>query len=404
MLPPLTRIPPDVVALADYERLARERIAPDAREWLEGGSADGITLRENRAAFDRLQLRGRVLADFNAPPPASAANAAAADAIAHPTRVKLPGGTTLALPVLVAPMALHRVVHPEGERATVLGALAAGAGMVVSTQASVSLEEIAAVAAQAQPDTPAGAASVADSPLWFQLYLHPDRGATRALVQRAEAAGYRALVVTVDAPVEGVRNRERRAQFRPPPGVEAVNLRGAPAPSASLPPLPRSPLCGGLMGVAPTWADIERLRGDTRLPVILKGITDPEDAAEALALGADGLIVSNHGGRTLDTLPATIDALPAVADVIGGRIPLLLDGGVRRGTDIVKALALGARAVLVGRPVLHALAAAGAPGVAHVLRILQAELEIALALTGRPSVSHVDRSVLRPQARGRAGG
>ncbi|MET0262863.1 MAG: alpha-hydroxy acid oxidase [Rariglobus sp.] len=346
MLPPLQTIPPTVAALADYAELARERMPAEVRAYIDGGSADQVTLRENRAAFDRINLRGRVLGEFPQ---------------GGHTRVSLLG-RTLEHPILIAPVALQKLVHPQGELATVLGAAATQTTMVVSTQASVSLEDVALGSAGA--------------PLWFQLYIQPDREFTTSLVRRAEAVGYEALVVTVDAPVSGVRNQEQRAGFRLPAGVEMVNLRGCRAPFAA------EGLCGGLLSVAPTWADLAWLRSLTRLPILVKGVMDPEDAARAVDAGVAGIVVSNHGGRTLDTLPATIDVLPRIADVVGGRVPVLLDGGVRRGTDVLKALALGATAVLAGRPCIHGLATAGAPGVAHVVRILRAELEMAMALTG----------------------
>jgi 4-hydroxymandelate oxidase len=252
----------------------------------------------------------------------------------------------------------------------------AGAGLIVSTHASVSLEEIA---------------RVAGGPLWFQLYVQPDRGFTRELVQRAEAAGYRALVVTVDAPVGGVRNREQRAEFRLPTGVAAVNTPGQATVAQGL---DATALCGGLLAAQPTWRDLEWLQSLKAQPVFVKGVMSPDDAARAAERGVAGVVVSNHGGRTLDTQPASIAALPRIAEAAGGRMTLLLDGGIRRGTDVLKALALGASAVLVGRPYIWGLAAAGSVGVAHVLSILRAELEIAMALTGCATVAEIDSSVL----------
>ncbi len=364
MLPPLKTIPPEVVAVSDYEALARERMTPEAWAYLEGGAADEITVRENRTAFDRLRLRGRVLAPL---------------AGGH-TRVTL-CGHTFEHPIFVAPMAYQKLAHAEGEWAMALGSAAVRAGMIGSLHASVALEDIAQVEATA--------------PRWFQLGILPDREFTRALVRRAEAAGYQALVVTVDAAVSGVRNRQNRAGFRLPPGIEAVNLRGAKSAGLVEAKAGESAVFGGsLAATAPTWKDLEWLQALTTLPVLVKGIMSPEDAAQAVAQGAAGVIVSNHGGRTLDTLPATIEVLPGIADAVGGRVPILLDGGIRRGTDVLKALALGAQAVLVGRPCIHGLAAAGAPGVAHVLTILRAELEAAMALTGCATLAQVDRSVI----------
>ncbi len=361
-LPPLAVIPPDIACLTDYEPVARDRMSPACWAYFAGGAGDEWTLRENVAAFTRYPLRPRVLRDLGG----------------GGTAISL-FGTRLAAPILLAPVAFQKLLNPDGELATVVAAGAMDTAMVVSTQASVRLEDIAAHA---------------QAPLWFQLYIQPDRDFTADLVRRAEAAGYTALVVTVDAPVNGARNREQRAGFALPPGIGPVNLAGMRPP----PPSPRGSLLFGtpLLDLAPTWADLEWLRGLTRLPIILKGITDPADAGRCVAAGMDGLIVSNHGGRTLDGVPAGIDLLPPIADAVGGVIPVLMDGGIRRGADVVRALALGARAVLIGRPYIYALAAAGAPGVAHVLRILRAELELAMALTGCRDIAAIDRSVLMP--------
>ena len=360
-------VPPGVVALADYEAHARARLDDNAWAYFAGGAGDEITLQANRRAWDALALQSRVLRPL---------------AGGH-TRVELLG-RTLAHPVLLAPIAYQRLAHPQGELASALAAAAQGAGIVLSTQASVTLEEIARIAL-GEADR---------GPLWFQLYLQPDRGVTRALVERAEAAGYEALVLTVDAPVSGARDRERRAGFRVPPGIAAVNLADVPARAAA-PVVPgQSALFDGLLRDAPTWADVEWLRGITRLPLVLKGVLHPQDAQTAVGLGAAALIVSNHGGRTLDTLPPTAAVLPRIADAVGARVPVLVDGGIRRGTDVLKAVALGARAVLLGRPYLHALAAAGAVGVAHAIRLLRDELEIALALTGCATLSEVTRASL----------
>lgn len=360
--PKLQQIPASIAAVADYETYARERMSEQAWAYLAGGAADELTLADNRSAFDRLRLRSRVLRDL------SDGN----------TRLRL-FGQDFDHPIFLAPVAYQKLAHPEGELASVLAASALRAGMVVSTQASVELETIAR---QAQ------------SPLWFQLYIQPDREFTAALVRRAEAAGYQALVLTVDAPVNGVRNREQRAGFVLPADIEAINLRGMRPLQGSAPDNGSLLLGGPLMAAAPTWKDLVWLRGLTRLPILLKGITNGADAEQALAVGMDGLIVSNHGGRTLDGMLATIDLLPEVAAVVQGRVPLLLDGGIRRGSDILKALALGADAVLVGRPYIFGLATAGAPGVAHVLQILRAELEVAMALTGCRDLAAIGPDVI----------
>ena len=369
-IPARHAIPPGLVTLADHEQHARTQLDDNAWAYFSGGAADEISLRANRSAWDALPLWPRVLRPL---------------AGGH-TRVPLLG-RTLAHPILLAPVAFQRLAHPDGELAMAYAAAALGAGVVLSTQASVSLESVAQAVL---PDPGRG-------PLWFQLYLQPDRGFTQALVQRAEAAGYEALVLTVDAPTSGVRDRERRAGFRLPPGVGPVNLAGlqAPAPSALGPG--QSALFDGLLHHAPTWDDIAWLQSITRLPVLLKGVLHPADARQAVSVGAAGLIVSNHGGRTLDTAPATVTALPRVVQAVGGAVPVLVDGGIRRGTDVLKAMALGASAVLVGRPAVWGLANAGAAGVAHVLRLLRDELEVAMALTGCATLAEATPALLEGQ-------
>ncbi|WP_245454166.1 alpha-hydroxy acid oxidase [Aquabacter cavernae] len=356
-----THAPAPPVSLGDYERHAATLMSPMALAYVNGGAGDEITLSENRAAFDRLRLTSRVLRDMGG----------------ASTALRLLG-VELDHPILLAPVAYHKLVHPEGEIATAQGAGAARAGLVVSTQASTRLEDIAAAAT---------------APLFFQLYVQPDRDFTRDLIARARAAGYKALMVTVDAPAS-LRNREQRVGFRLPAGVSPVNLAGmAPRPAATG-AVGQSPLFSGFLSGSATWADIAWLRELTDMPLVLKGILSPADAREALAHGVDGMVVSNHGGRVLDTLPSTIEALPRVAEAVGGAVPLLLDGGVRRGTDIVKAIALGASAVMIGRPYIHALCAAGAAGVAHAVHLLRAELEVAMALTGSARIEDIDATVL----------
>ena len=373
---PLQRhaLPPGIASLADHERLARQQLDDNAWAYFSGGAADEITLAANRSAWDQITLQPRVLRAL---------------AGGH-TRTELLG-RTLAHPILLAPIAFQRMAHPDGERASAFAAAALGAGMVLSTQSSTPVEAVA----QAMQGDPAS------GPLWFQLYLQHDRGFTRALVQRAEAAGCEALVLTVDAPTSGVRDRERRAQFRLPAGISAVHLAGlAPPPARALAP-GQSALFDGLLQHAPTWDDVAWLQSTTRLPVLLKGVLHPDDARQAAALGVAGLIVSNHGGRTLDTAPATAHALPRIAHAVQGALPLLVDGGIRRGTDVLKALALGARAVLLGRPAVYGLAHAGAAGVAHVLRLLRDELEIAMALTGCATLADATPALLlHPGAHG----
>jgi 4-hydroxymandelate oxidase len=348
-------LPNDLVTLADHERSAHKKLDEKTHAYLFGAAADELTHARNEEAWRKLELLPRVLRPL---------------AGGH-TRIHLLGQER-PHPILVAPMAWHRLAHPDGELATAVATAALGAGLVVSTQASCRLEDVAAAF---QPGDDRG-------PLWFQLYLQRDRAFTRDLVKRAEAAGYEALVLTVDAPVQGARDRERRAGFRLPAGVRSVNLDGMKSPPSRPLGAAQSVLFDDLLLHAPTWDDVTWLRSITRLPLLLKGVLHAGDARLAIEQGASGLIVSNHGGRTLDTAVPTASALPAVVDAVQGRATVLVDGGIRRGTDVLKAIALGASAVMVGRPVLHGLANAGAQGVAHVLRLLRDELEMAMALTG----------------------
>jgi 4-hydroxymandelate oxidase len=335
----------------------------DIWAYIAGAGGDGLTRRWNREAYDALQLAGRVLADFN-----------------QATTASTLFGQRLDTPIIVAPVAYQKLAHPDGELATVVGASAGAAWMTVSTLSSVTIEEIA---------------RAAQTTIWFQLYMQVSRELTLRLVRRAENAGCKALMVTVDASVNGVRNGEQRAGFRLPAHIRPVHTEGFPEPASRAEP-GESPVFKGMLDHAPGWADIAWLRSATKLPILLKGVTHPADAERAIAEGVNGIVVSNHGGRTLDTLPASIDALDAVAQRVGGQVPLLVDGGIRRGTDVLKALALGASAVMIGQPIMHALAVAGPVGVVHLLTILRAELEVAMALTGRPTLSAIDRSVIWP--------
>lgn len=352
-LPPLSAIPPHVVAAADYEALARERLDDAAWAYLDGAAADERTAAANRAAFARLDLQARVLRDLRG---------------GH-TRCRLMG-LDLPHPMLLAPVAHQGLFHPDAEAATALAAGVMQTPMILSTLSTLGVEAVAAQAA---------------GPLWFQLYAQPRWEDSLRLVRRAEDAGCQALVLTVDAPVAGVRNREQRAGFAVPPSLTPEDLRDCaplPAPAAGA-----DPVFDRLMAAAPRWEHVEALRRTTALPVLIKGLTHPDDARLALDAGMDGVIVSNHGGRTLDGLPASLDLLPAVVQAVGGRVPVLMDGGIRRGSDVFKALTLGADAVLLGRCWVYALAAAGALGVAHVIRLLQEELALTMALCGCREVS-----------------
>ncbi|WP_066742324.1 alpha-hydroxy acid oxidase [Cupriavidus sp. D384] len=355
-------IPADTVSVRDYERRFHECVHPAVAGYIAGYGADGITQRDNQSAFERIRLMPRAMVDM------SQASA----------RSEL-FGQVLDYPLLIAPTAYHKLVHPDGELATVHAASLTRTWMTVSTQASVSLEDIA---------------RTSTTTLWFQLYLQPRREDTLTLVRRAEQAGYRAIVLTIDAVVNGIRNVEQRAGFRLPDGVSAVNLADLPPPETH-DASHGSPVFRSMLRHAPTWQDVAWLCGQTPLPVLVKGLLNPADVRPALDAGVAGIIVSNHGGRTLDTVPATIDALPAVAQAVNGAVPILLDGGIRRGTDIAKAIALGARAVLIGQPILHALAVGGMPGVAHMLTMLQTELEVSMALLGCPRLDALDSAAIR---------
>jgi 4-hydroxymandelate oxidase len=340
---------PATHSVADYERAATERMSEDARNYIAGGAGNEITLRDNEAAWRRLALRPRAL---GAPDGAD-------------TGVQLLG-VRRPHPVLVAPTAFARLTHPEGEMGIARAAAATSTIMCLATLASVSP---AAVAAE-----------VPGATRWFQLYVFSDRGASRELVAVAAAHGYEAVVVTVDRPVRGVRERELRAAVRE---SEALGNERPTDTSAVIDPRLR-------------WSDIEQLAADSPLPVLVKGLLTAEDARHAADHGAAGVIVSNHGGRQLDTVLAGADALPEVVDAVGGQVDVLVDGGIRRGTDVVKALALGARAVLIGRPALWGLAVDGAAGVQRVLEIVLAELQNALTLVGAPTIADLDRSFLTP--------
>ncbi|MBI3791805.1 MAG: alpha-hydroxy-acid oxidizing protein [Gemmatimonadetes bacterium] len=354
------------VNLHEYEALARERLAPMVEAYYAGGADDEVTLREAPGAWQAMRLLPRMLVDVTA--------------LDLSVSVL---GERLAFPVLTAPCALNRMAHADGESGVARAAHALGVAQVLSTMASESLEDVA----RATP-----------GPKWFQLYCYKERALTVDLVRRAEAAGYRALCLTVDVPVLGRREREVRAGFHAPPGIQIANLERYGAQGNAL---PGSEGASGLASYVAarwdaslTWDSVTWLRSITKLPIVLKGVLAPDDAARAVAVGAHGVIVSTHGGRQLDTAISSAAALRAVVDAVGGKAEVYVDGGIRRGTDILKALALGARAVLVGRPYLWGLAVNGEAGVVRVLTLLREELALAMALSGRPTIASLGRDLI----------
>ena len=358
----LQAIPPDLVCLDDYEQFAAQQIPSPYFEYIHSGVADERLLHRNRDSFSQLDILPRLLRDFRD------ANSATSlfDQI-------------LSAPILLAPVAHQRLVHPDGELATARGAAAVDVPMVVSTLASQRLEDIARAGAPGN---------------WFQLYLQARREDSLSLLRRAEDAGYRAIVVTLDTPVNGLRNRSQRAGFALPPEVSEVNLANvAPPPGRQLHP-GQSIVLNGIMADAPDWETLHWLRQQCSLPLLVKGVMHPDDARELQAAGIDGLVISNHGGRSLDAAPTPLSILPAIRGAVGNDYPLLMDGGIRRGSDVFKALALGANAVMIGRPQVYALATAGALGVAHMLKLLIDELHITMALAGCPRLDTIQRHCL----------
>jgi 4-hydroxymandelate oxidase len=359
--------PRKLLTIADWQRAARQRLPRPAYDYFRSGADDELTLERNERAYDDWVIWYRVLRDVSAPRLATTVL-----------------GQEIQSPILIAPTAYHRMAHPDGELGTARAAAARGTILVASTLATTSLEEIA---------------EATRAPKWFQLYVHKDRGFTKSLVERAEAAGYDAIVVTVDTPVLGRRLRDERGGFGLPEGLRMENLVAAlaegPPDGSTL-----SHYVADRHDASLTFADLAWLRELSHMPVVVKGVVRADDAAACVSAGVAGIIVSNHGGRQLDGAPATIDAVSGVVDAVGGRADVLVDGGIRRGTDVLKALALGARAVLVGRPVLWGLAVGGEAGVVAVLELLDKELARAMALAGCASVAELDRGlVARSRAR-----
>lgn len=350
-----------LLTIDEFEQEARGILPQLAYDYFRSGADAERTLQRNRAAFDNYEIWPRILRDVSR----------------LELRLELLG-LQLPMPILIAPTAYQRLAHPDGELAMAKGAAAVGALMVVSTLATTTLEQVAAASA---------------GPKWFQLYIHRDRELTRSLVGRAQAAGYAALVLTVDTPLLGRRLADERNGFALPAGLTMANL--AEAPSSPLAGSALASYCAARHDASLTWKDLDWLRSLTTLPILLKGVLRGDDAARAVEQGVAGVIVSNHGGRQLDGTPATLDALPEVCAAVAGRCPVLLDGGVRWGTDVLKALGRGATAVLVGRPALWGLAVGGSEGVARVLTLLRGELERAMALAGCPALAALDRDLIR---------
>jgi isopentenyl diphosphate isomerase/L-lactate dehydrogenase-like FMN-dependent dehydrogenase len=348
------------INVADYERLAEERCEPGYWGYVVGGAGDETTLRENIAAFRRVLLRPRTLVDVSG----------------ATTRTSVLG-TDVGMPLLVAPTSLQRVAHADGEPGLARAAAATGTVYCLSS--------LAGMRPQALAD------AVPDALRWFQLYWTRDREFTRELVAEAAESGFGALVLTVDLPAAGPRERDLRSGFNLPEGLPTPNLPRTLVGSEYF-----HDTLGEIVDTSLTWRDLEWLRSECSLPLVVKGVLTAEDALLACEHGAAGIVVSNHGGRQLDGVPATLDALPEVVEAAGGRAEVYLDGGVRRGTDVVKALALGARAVLVGRPALWGLAAGGEAGARHVLELLREEILLALVLLGCPTPEDVGPGHVRP--------
>jgi 4-hydroxymandelate oxidase len=354
-----------VLWVDELEAAAEELLEPTVMDYFRGGADEELTLASNRAAWQRLRLRPHVLRDVSA--------------VDTATTVL---GTPVRTPVLVAPTAYHLLAGPQGEAGTARGTAQAGTIMVLATLATQTLEDVAAAAPEA--------------PRWFQVYVHRDRAWTAELAQRAKAAGYRALVLTVDVPVLGFRRRDEVSGFGLPPHIEVAHRSDSAGLSQAGAQAGSALAAYGNASFDPALvpADIAWLRDAGGLPVVVKGVLRGDDATACVDAGAVGVVVSNHGGRQLDTAVATADALPEVAAAVGDRAEVYVDGGIRTGTDVVKALALGARAVLVGRPVVYGLAVNGSDGVAMVLATLGGELRRAMALCGAVRLDELTRDLV----------
>jgi 4-hydroxymandelate oxidase len=346
------------VNLLEYENLARELLPRASFDFIAGGSQDQVSLHGNRAAFGRWRILPRVMSGVESPSLATTVL-----------------GEHVSLPILISAMGLHCLAHPGGERATAAAAQRAGTVFTLSVASSTAMEEVAPLAGS----------------WWFQLYLLVDRSLSVEHVRRAEAAGASAIVLTVDVTVRGRREADERNRFAMPAGITMPNLLPANFEG-------ESPSYSTLTAWDKTisWRDLDWLAGQTPLPIVVKGILSPQDALLAAEHGAKAVIVSNHGGRQLDSAVASLDALPAVAAAVGDRVEVLLDGGIRRGTDVIKALALGARAVLAGRPILYGLAADGEEGVVRVFDLLRQELITDMILSGLSDITAIPRGLVVP--------
>jgi 4-hydroxymandelate oxidase len=354
------------INLTDLEAIAASRLERNAFDYYGSGAHDEITLRENRSAFDRIPVHYRVLVDVSKRDLSTTVL-----------------GCRISMPVMIAPTAFHRMACEDGELATARAAGAADTIMILSSLSNTRVEDVVLASS---------------GPVWFQLYVYEDRGATEALVARAEAAGARAIAVTVDAPQLGTRERDVRNRFHLPEGLRVENLVAEGYGKVGQPPADSglAAYFASLIDASFSWKDLAWLRSITKLPILVKGVVRADDARRAVEEGVNGVVVSNHGGRQLDTSPATIDVLPAIAEAVDGRAEVLLDGGVRRGTDVLKAVARGAKAVLIGRPILWGLAYDGEAGAKMVLDTLRAELDLAMTLAGAPTIEAITLDLLAP--------
>ena len=359
---PTRRARTPLVSVSDFEFAAEAKMSHMAREYLQSGAADEITLRRNRTIYDSLLLKPRVLRDVSG----------------LDTSLTL-FGEKMDHPLLLAPTAYQRLYHKDGELASAAGAAQTGTIYTAGSFSTFTIEKIAASTKHT---------------IWFQLYTPPDRAISEDLIRRAEDSGCKAIVLTVDTPVLGTRNREMRAGFHLPKGIVRENLRKYGSGLTRVAHFSSSGIAQTALDNSLTWEHVDWVRSRTKLPLLLKGILAAEDAQLALEHRADGIVVSNHGARNLDTVISTVEALPEIVQAVSGKVPVLVDGGIRRGTDIFKALALGATATLIGRPYVYGLTAGGAAGVAKVIEILLRELRAAMSLCGRPTLTSIDKSVL----------